>query len=329
MNNSRYGVFMISIGGTIAMTSDTTGKGVSPSLNGSDLLGSLATMKGKIHVQVESPYTHPSAHLKFKHLIDLSNRINEITAQNSDAGIVITMGTDTLEEVAYFLNLTYRHSNPVIVTGAMRSPGQIGADGTRNMTDSILCAVSRDCRDLGVLVVMNGEIHGAVDVVKTHTADVSAFKSPVVGALGCVQEERVVMFRRLWKREIVDLEQCDETVELMRCVVGDSGRALKALLELGANGFVVEALGGGHVPPAVRDAIESVVAKQIPVVVTSRCLSGNLLMNTYNYVGSEIDLRSLGVLFANGLNGPKARLKLSVLLGNTSTRNRLAEYFAD
>ena len=318
---------MIAIGGTIAMTAEADGKAVSPSMNGSDLLETLSLTQENIQVHVESPYTLPSAHLEFKHLIDLSNRINEIAALNSDAGIVITMGTDTLEEVAYFLNLTYRYANPVIVTGAMRSPGQIGADGPRNIMDSILCANSSVCRDLGVLVAMNGEIHTAVDVVKTHTSNVSAFKSPIAGILGCVQEERVTLFRKPLRREIFKMEQCDEAVELIRCVVGDRGNGMKALLERGVSGFVVEALGGGHVPPGVREVIRSAVDQGVPVVVTSRCLSGNPLLDTYDYVGSEIDLRALGVFFANGLNGPKARIKLSLLLGNRSTKKQVSKYF--
>ncbi len=310
------------------MASEQQGTPVSPSFDGQELLDGLSCLRAKIGIEVESPYILPSAHLTLRHLSDLSHKVNEVTSANRHVGIVITTGTDTLEEVAYFLNLTYRNINPVIVTGAMRNPSQVGSDGARNILDSIRCAVSTECSDSGVLVVMNGEIHGADDVTKTHTSDVSAFQSPRAGALGCVQEDRVIMFRRLWGREFIELAQCDESIELIRCVVGDSGRGMQLLMETGAGGFVIEAFGGGHVTPAMRDVIHSVTQKGIPVIVTSRCLSGRTLRSTYNYQGSEIDLQSLGVYFSNGLSGPKSRIKLSLLLGNALTKHRISDYFS-
>lgn len=327
LKQSRDGVFMISIGGTIAMTSSCEGEAISPALDGMGLLENLKGLPEDIQVQVESPYTIPSAHLTFRHLIDLASRVNEVAAVTPDAGIVITMGTDTLEEAAYFLDLTCRHANPVVITGAMRSPSQIGADGPRNLADAIVCAVSVECRDLGVVVVMNGEVHAAADVTKIHTTDISSFKSPLSGPLGLVQEERVTLFRKPWKHDRIEMVSCDEGVELIRSALGGDGRGMQVLLDAGASGFVIEGFGAGHVSPGMRKGIQAATAKGIPVVITSRCPAGMLLRNTYDYEGSEIDLQALGVYFADGLSGSKARIKLSLLLGNPKTRDRLSDYF--
>jgi L-asparaginase len=327
--NSNIEIFMISIGGSISMIAQTSREGVSPSLQGLDLLRTVPGLEHMMAVHVESPYTIPSGHLGLEDLMKLSNRVNEIAESNPEAGLVITTGTDTLEEAAYFIDLTYCHANPVVFTGAMRDASQISPDGPRNIKDAALTAACSECRDLGVMVVLNGEIHAARDVTKTHTTDVSSFRSPMSRPLGAVHSERIVMRRKPWSREYIDTKRVAQRVELLKCVIGGDGRAMFTMMDLGVDGFVVEAFGGGHVPPGVRDAIAQAVKKEIPVVVTSRCHWGELLVHTYDYQGSEIDLRALGALFVGCLNGPKARVKLSLCLGAGMTGNQLASYFPD
>ena len=311
------------------MTAPSSGKGVSPSLEGADLLRTVPKLAHVHAIRVESPYTIPSGHLTLEHLMELSCRVNQIAASNPDAGLVITTGTDTLEEAAYFIDLTYPYPNPLVFTGAMRDASQISPDGPRNIMDAVMTAVCQECRNLGVLVVLNGEIHAARDVTKTHTTDVSTFRSPMLGPLGLVQDEKIVMRRKPWIREYINTKRVADRVELIKCIVGGDGRTIHAMMNLGVDGFVVEAFGGGHVPPAVRDAIAQAVKMDLPVVVTSRCHWGELLTHTYDYEGSEIDLRALGALFIGCLNGPKARIKLSLCLGADLTRDQLKRYFPD
>ena len=328
-DKSKIEIFMISIGGSISMTAPSKSESVSPSLKGEDLLQIVPNVNQIASIHVESPYTIPSCHLSLTHLMALSNRVSEIAESNPEAGIVITTGTDTLEEAAYFIDFNYRHPNPVVITGAMRDSTQLSSDVSRNILDSVLVAACKECRNLGALVVLNGEIHAARDVTKTHTTDVSSFKSPMLGPLGIIHGMKVVMWRKNYRREFVETKRVATRVELIKCVIGGDSRAMYALMDMGVDGFVVEGFGGGHVPPVMRDAISRGIKKDIPIVITSRCHWGELLVNTYDYQGSEIDLRDIGALFTDCLSGQKARIKLSLVLGAGLSRRKLARYFPD
>lgn len=322
-------IYVFSLGGTISMSSTSPGHAVSPALNGRDLLENIPEFNKNDNIHIYSPYTIPSSHLKLDQMMELLIQIKKMARENPECGFVITLGTDTLEEAAFFIDFTFPYENPVVFTGAMRNETLFESDGLRNIQDSILVASSPECRDLGALVVMNGQIHAARDVTKTHSTDVATFKSPSFGHLGVVHENSVLLRRKPLKREFIRTEQFAPKVELYKSVIGGDGLVIDLLLDHGIDGLVVEAFGGGHVTPEVFERLNRAISQGVPVVVTTRCHSGELLINTYDYAGSESDLRGIGAYFINCLTGPKARISLSLALGADPSGAGLSVIFPD
>lgn len=320
-------IAIITTGGTIAMVRDpSTGASVPASgmnvhVAEVDGLSAIAKIRHYDFSNVPSPYMTPSM------LWNLSRLVNDILKDENIDGVVITHGTDTLEESAYFLDLTVQSDKPVVCTAAMRNINELGTDGPRNVVSSVKVALSPASRGLGTLVCLNDEIHAAKEVTKTYTSNVATFDSPGYGPLGIVDEDKVVYFRRLYYRENYRVRFIEENVALIKTFVGDDGRIIEKLPELGYKGLVIEAFGRGNVPPKVEDALKVLIKDlSFPVVITSRCFKGRVL-GIYGYKGGGRSLQDLGVIFAPGLSSQKARIKLMVVMGLTDDLTKIAEYF--
>ena len=326
MNQSRVNV--LALGGTIAMTGSSQG-GVIPTLTGEALVAAVPGLAALAQVEAHSFRQLPGAHLQFSDLEALAHEIRELRRRGID-GFVVTQGTDTIEETAFALDRLLADLDvPVIVTGAMRNPTVPGADGPANMLASVRTALSLEARGQGCLVVLNDEVHAARFVRKTHTSSPAAFASPGVGPLGWVCEGRVRLLTRV--SPVAPLERQpqvrDVQVALVTIGLGDDGRLVRAVLQAGADGMVVEATGGGHVAPAVADSLEE-AARKIPVVLASRTGAGETLASTYGFPGGEIDLQRRGLVRAGWLDGLKARVLLALLLSRGEVdRDRLCEAF--
>jgi L-asparaginase len=220
------------------------------------------------------------------------------------------------------LDLTVDSSKPVIVTGAMRTASQVGYDGFANIAAAVRVAACPDARGLGTLVVLNDEIHAARFVTKGHTLSTNTFQSPGWGPLGRVEGDRILMGRGMG-RHVIPCPSLEKRVELIKLTVGAEPAALDDMLARGVRGVVIEALGGGRVPPwwfpTIGRAIEQ---KGIHIVVASRCPSGRV-WDAYGYPGAVRDSVAAGCLLAEGLNGQKARIKLMVVLGTTQDREEI------
>lgn len=230
-------------------------------------------------------------------------------------GVVVTHGTDTMEETVYALSLMLERDVPVVMTGAMRLPGAAGYDGDANLRAAIAAAAHADATQLGPLVVFGDEIHLARWVAKVHTTRPAPFASPDFGPVGSVVEGRPQFTVSSAPSDFLGLpDQIDRhSVELVWIAAGASGDLVAAAAER-AHGIVVAGTGGGHVPPPVATAIERAIGSGVPVVLASRCGAGSILADTYAGVGSEQHLRSLGVVPAGRLAPLKARLRLQVAL---------------
>lgn len=305
-------ILLLSTGGTIAMTKDEQGL-ARPALDAGSLLQAVPEIKTVAAVTAEAWLNVPSTFLQFSDLIKLAGKIKESEAEGFD-GIVITQGTDTLEETAYFLDLVHEMSIPVVVTAAQRNPSLPGSDGPMNLLDAITVAADDQAKNRGVLVVANSEIHGAREVVKTHTSRIDTFKSPEFGPFGAISSGKAVWLRNELRHEFFTIKQLVERVEAVFFGLGSDSTVIDLLVDAGVRGLVVQALGGGHVPPKTITGISRAVNKGIPVVITSRCHSGRLFTDTYGFEGSEKQLRRLGTIFGDALPTSKARLKLVVLL---------------
>jgi L-asparaginase len=317
-------VHVLTTGGTIAMAHDEAAGGAIPALRGEDFISLLPPGIGA--VDTEEFCNLPSAHFTLDTIWGLKTRVEELVEGDEVQGVVVTHGTDTMEETAYLLDLTVDTHKPIVLTGAMRTASEVGYEGMANLLAAIRVAASESARGLGALVVMNQEIHAARHVTKTHTQSTDTFKSPAFGPLGRVDADRVVVEHAVFRQHI-PCSGLTPDVHLLKLAVGMANDPLRQLIAQGATGVVIEALGGGRVPPWWMGTIREAVDGGMSVVIASRCPSGRVY-DGYGYEGAYKDLLRSGAIFAEGLNGQKARIKLMVALGQSKDRDTIQQMFS-
>lgn len=237
----------------------------------------------------------------------LAARVNELFKDPALAGIVITHGTDTLEETAFLVDLLVTADRPVVFAAAQRPPRQVDTDGPRNLLNAFRIAASPRARGLGVLVTLNDEIHSARYVRKTHAIAVEAFQSPGAGPIGHVDGDHVMLVRGTAPRVTIGASRVEPNVDLITLTAGSDGHLIRAAIAAGVKGLVLEVFGRGNVPPAVMDAVKAARDQHVTVMFTTRTRGGRV----------EIDSRAreLGVIGGEDLDGLKARVLLIVALG--------------
>ena len=319
-------VSVVSLGGTISSVR-SGGPGVRPALTGEALVESVPALSEVAEVSAVSLRQVPGWGLTLDDLVEVAAEAGRRMDEGA-AGVVVTQGTDSIEETAFALDLLVRGDGPVVVTGAMRNPTLPGADGPANLLSAAQVAASGVARGVGAVVVMNDEIHAARHVRKTHTQSPAAFRSAGAGPLGWVSEGSVRIPLRPADRHHVRLpdEHASHEVAIVGVWPGDDGRILRAVGDLGYDGLVVEGMGGGHVPPAVVETLEELAAR-MPVVIASRTGGGETLARTYDAPGSEMDLLARGLIPAGLLDGPKARILLALLLRSGASREEIHAAF--
>ena len=326
---TRPPVTVLALGGTIATAPGDQG-GVVPKLTGEMLVAGVPALQGIAEIDARTFRQLPSPQLQYEDIEALAIAIEQARAGGA-RGVVVTQGTDTIEETAFALDLLLRRGDmPVIVTGAMRNPTMAGADGPANLLAAVQVCVSEAARGLGCLVVANDEIHAARFVRKTHTSSPATFSSPMAGPIGWVIEDTVRIGMHPSSTQPLDLAGPvrNARVGLVAVAMGDDGAVVNAVRGAGMDGMVVMALGGGHVPAAVAAALEE-AARQMPVVLASRTSAGEILSRTYGFPGSEIDLQRRGLIRAGWLDALKAKVLLTLLLRHGETdRQRIADKFA-
>jgi L-asparaginase len=317
----------VATGGTIASVRSEDDSAATPILTAETIASSVAGIDEVADLVTTQFMQRPSPSITFADLLRLRDEIAHRVADGS-AGVVVTQGTDTIEEAAFALDLMWPGDTPIVITGAMRNPSLPGADGPANLLAAVRVAATVQARGLGVLVAFNDEIHAARFVSKTHTSSLSAFRSSPAGPLGWVSEGRTVIAARPVGRFHVDVPSgaAVPPVALIRLALDDDGRALATLPPLGFRGAVIEGFGGGHVTPPMVPLIE-LLASDMPVVLTSRTGSGEVLSSTYRYPGSEIQLLELGLIRAGALDGLKARMLLSLCLAAGLSTDDIADAF--
>jgi L-asparaginase len=242
-------------------------------------------------------------------------------------GVVVTHGTDTLEEVAFLCDLLYDGDAPIVFTGAIRPATSYGADGPANLAAAAHAASSPAAAGLGVVVCFAGELHAARAVRKDDSTSPRSFHSPQGGPIGWVGETGVRVEARPPRRPALDVRALGARVETAVAGLGSDGAAIDALLGAGADGLVVVALGAGHSPPPFLEALRA-AAQRVPVVATVRPSRGEILHGTYGFEGSERDLRASGATCAAALSPAAARIKLMACLGAGLDRDAIARAFA-
>jgi L-asparaginase len=327
----RLRVAIVFTGGTIAMTADNK-HGVKPQLSGKQILERVPEVVEylpNVDIEVHDFSTLPGPHISPEMMVTLSEFIKAV-AERCD-GVVVTHGTDSMEESSFFIDLTIGDEVTAVFTGSMHPSTDAAWDGGRNLIDALAVASSQEFRGMGALIVLDGTVHAACEVTKSHTMRNDTFASHDFGPLGHVNvlnSTKPQKVRAPQYRASIPFNDENELpyVEFLKVYSGMDDHLFVAALKNGCAGIVVEAMGQGNVPPGAVNGISRACEMNIPVVITSRCQAGPV-RPYYAYEGAGLELQKLGCLFGPYLTGPKARIKLMLALAAGYDQNKLQELF--
>lgn len=311
-------IALISTGGTIASKRNPdTGLLTAGVMSGKEL-SEMCDLPLHLNVDVVSIFQIPSNHMTFHHLITLREKIEKILSNEEIDGIVVTHGTDTLEETAYFLDLVISDKRPIVVTGSQRDPAATGTDAIVNLRQAVLLAADPQCQDMGTIVLFNERIFSGRYVKKEHASNINGFTSYGFGYLGIVDQETPYIYQRPIKREVYTIKNELPSIEIVKCYMGSDGKFIDCAVEHGAKGIVIEAPGRGHAPPFILESVKGAVKKGIPILLTTSAEEGEV-KTVYDFPGSAWSLQNEGVVLAGDYDSKKARIKLAVLLASGVT----------
>jgi L-asparaginase len=311
-------VRLIAAGGTIAMS----GQRAVPALDAAGLIAALPELALVPRLEAENVLSLPGPQISLAQALTLVRRAGE--AASGGEGVVVTTGTDTLEELAMLAALTYGGEAPIVFTGANRPASRPGADGPANLLDAVAVAGARASAGLGVLAVFGGEIHAGTTVRKVDSTGPAAFGSPAAGPLGRVVQGRLWLHARPLRPDPLTVTALDGRVAIVTAALGDDGQMLRAAIAAG-DGVVVVGFGAGHVTPGILAAIRDAT---VPVLITGRPERAQMLFSTYGFEGSEADLREAGAIPVPFLSAVAARIALLAGLGAGLTGPALAAALA-
>ena len=306
-------VLMVFTGGTISMRI-VPGRGTVPVSSGADILDQVPQLRALASMTCEDFGRLPGPHWTPEKMLELSRLLDRRLATGAFTAAVVTHGTDTLEETAYLLELTLETDRPVVLTGAMTTADDPRWDGPANLIASVRAAIALRDQNVGVTAMFGTKLHAAREVTKSHTESFAAFTSADGCTLGTLDAKGLTLAGPRPPRERIMASRIEPRVDLVTAAVGADSRLLKHAVATGARGIVLEALGGGNVPPEMLDGVRDAVAAGVVVVIASRCGRGSTAPR-YGYEGGGMTLDAAGAIFAGDLSAPKARIKLMVLLG--------------
>lgn len=314
---------LINVGGTITTDVSDSKKGelLAGELTGEDLIKRSGLDKLPIDISIENLLSIGSRAMTLDNMKELGRRIEEISKEGIFSGVVITHGTDTMEETAYFLDLMLEPDIPVVITGSQRIIRDLGFDGSSNLRDAILVASSEESRNKGVLVVFNQRIFPAEYVMKSNSTNIDGFSCPGTGPIGVTHGGQVTYYYEMpIGKKIKISDQIADKVCLFKLTADFPAEIIDFAVEKDYKGLIIEAFGVGNVPPSLQDVIEKAIEKGIWVVLTTRCLVGGV-RPVYGHKGGGTELEKLGIIFDNILTGPKARIKLTMLLSSPDSKD--------
>jgi L-asparaginase len=300
-------------GGTISMKIDPLTAAAIPALSGRDIVSQVPGLRRAARLTLEDYARLPGPHVTPDWMWGLKQRIEAHLADPRVDGVVVTHGTDTIEETAFLVDLTTETKKPVVFCGAMRTLGEPGSDGPSNLLIAVQTAANPDARGHGVLIAVGEQILAAGEAVKTHTQNLASFKSEI-GPVAILDRNGVRFVRSAVRRRQVRTSAIEPRVDLHVMATGTDGLLLRASLLRGARGLVIEGTGAGNVTPLAVPAIAEALRSNVPVVIASRCGTGSVAP-LYGYEGGGAQLQKMGCVLGGDLVGQKARILLMVALG--------------
>ncbi len=320
-------IVILFTGGTIAMRNDPVARGNTPALSGAEIVRATQGIDSTSAVETEDWGHFPGPHMSIERMWALRNRIAEHLARDEVRGVVVTHGTDTLEESAYMAARSLSPAKPVVFTGAMRTQSDLGWDGPANLFEAVHVAANPVSVGQGVMVVLSGQIFTALDVTKSNTQLLDAFESPGLGPIGYLDEGEVIFRRELPRALPAIVPDAPATpVDVFFAVAGADSRLLDAV-RAESRGAVIAAMGRGNVPPEMIPGIGRYIAEGKPVVITSRT-GGGRVGHTYAYPGGGRTLEDLGAILAGSRRPQQARIDLMLALGGSADHAELRTLFA-
>jgi L-asparaginase len=321
-------IVLMFTGGTIRMRFDARAGGAVPALAGSEIFAATPGLAEVADVEIDDFGAYPGPHMTTERMWELRGRIAAHLERPGVQGVVVTHGTDTLEESAYLCARSLPAAKPVVFTGAMRAASDLGWDGPANLLDAARVAASTESRGIGTMVTMGGRIFAGVDDTKVHTHLLDAFESPGLGPIGVIDDGEVVYVRALSHGgPVLSPPTLASPVDIVGAWAGADARLLDASRAEG-RGVVLSALGRGNVPPAMVPGIERWIAAGKPVIISSRAQRGRV-GHTYGYPGGGRTLQQLGCIFAGSRRPPQARIDLMLALGAGMEGEELRKFFED
>ena len=309
-------VTLIATGGTIAMKIDPIKKAPVPAISGEDLLATVPDVAKYAKVEVNNISNVPSDYMDPVRWVQLTKAVQTALNRPEVTGVIVSHGTDTLEETAYWLDLTVKSEKPVILIGAQRNASEPDFDGPHNLLAAVRIAIDPQAKSKGVMLAMNSQINAAREVTKTHTSSVETFKSGDFGFLGVVDFDRITFSRTPLRRQFIPIRtELMPAVEIIAMYGGADGALIRAAVDNGAKGIVVQALGWGNMNIPMFNAVKYALSKNIPVVISTRVPNGRVLPN-YGFEGGGKTLVDAGAVMADDLQPAKARILLMLAIQN-------------
>lgn len=313
-------------GGTISMKLDEKIKAAVPTLTGEEIMAKVTGIESYAEIESHNFSSLPSPHVTVDFMLELSEKITELVEREDIEGVVVTHGTDTLEETSFLVDLTTKTDKPIVFTGAMRSSSELGYDGPANLAASICTAASEEAKGRGVLICFNGELNSAAEVTKANAMALNAFRTPNFGPIGIVDNNRVIFYRNVEDSEYIEVSKIKEKVAIIKCAASTDSEFIDFAIEKGYKGIILEALGRGNIPPMMVEGVERAINNGIAVILTSRCFEGRVF-GSYGYIGGGKQLKNIGVIFGDSMPSQKARIKLLLLLNANKNLKEIENSF--
>ena len=321
-------IAIVTTGGTIAEKTDPKTRASVPALSGEELIASVPMLKKIANIKVVNFSKIDSSQMNPQIWAKLSKTVDIILKDPRIRGVIVTHGTDTMAEGAYFLDITLKSKKPVVFVGAMRNSTDPYSDGPPNLLNAAVQVVSEHAENWGVTVTMNQYVNSARDVEKTQTTNVQTFESGEKGYLGYINEGKVYRFNNRLYRDHLPIPEKLPNVVLFSDYAGADGKMLKTAVDNGVDGIIIESLGSGNVNADVYDVIKEAISKKIPVVITSRVFHGSVFPE-YGDKGGGKTMKEAGAIVSGNLRAPKARLLLSLLIAHVGKDQKdLEKYFS-
>lgn len=297
-----------------------------PALSSEEIMSMVTNLDKLSDIEIINFSRLPGPHMSPEKIMELSNLIKNIVKRDDITGVVVTHGTDSLEETAFLLDLNVITEKPIVLVAAMRNASELGFDGPSNIAAAIGTAASDNARNKGCLVVLNNEVNAASEVTKSHTLSLNTFKSMEFGPLGVVDNDEVIFYRDMTRHDYIDVARIEKNVCLIKSVVGSDSGMIKYVVDQGVKGLVIEGMGRGNIPPGMLEGVDYALANNVRIVLVSRCPMGRVL-DSYGYEGAGKDLRNRGVILGGNLNGQKARIKLMLSLAYSDDYQTIKSIF--